>query len=310
MRVTVVVAALNEEAAIGKLLHVLGTQTRVPDEVLIADGGSTDGTLKSVASLTAALPFPVRVLHVPGRIAEGRNRAFAEAGDGVIAVTDADCVPVSGWLEALVKPIENGRAQAVAGGYYAVANGSLERAIATFSWVPLESNSRNFLPSHRSVAVMKSAWAAVGGYREDIDSGEDTRFDIEIRDRFGFVNAVEAQVAWRPRGTIRKTMWQQVFYGAGDGQARNLLAYHAAIAVFVGCELGVFCFVPWVRIASAMGLTVALLFFLAKHLRLFRTFIPDGVFVALLLAILPPCRLVGFAVGFLGLSVRGISKRS
>ena len=43
--VSVVITVKNEAASIETLLHSLGRQTHPPDEIVIVDGGSTDGTL-------------------------------------------------------------------------------------------------------------------------------------------------------------------------------------------------------------------------------------------------------------------------
>jgi glycosyltransferase involved in cell wall biosynthesis len=189
MKIAVVTAVLNEADAIERLLRALAAQTRTPDVLLVADGGSTDGTLEKIAALAPSLPFGVQVLSIPGKIAKGRNAAIAQTQAEIVAVTDADCVPVPQWLEALTAPIESGKAAAVAGGYYADAATPIERAIATFTWVPLTANTTRFLPSHRSVAYLRSVWQTLGGYNEQIDSGEDTSFDLEVEKRFPYVAA-------------------------------------------------------------------------------------------------------------------------
>jgi glycosyltransferase involved in cell wall biosynthesis len=45
MRVSVVATVLNEAQSLSRLLDSLAAQTRLPDEVVFCDGGSTDGTL-------------------------------------------------------------------------------------------------------------------------------------------------------------------------------------------------------------------------------------------------------------------------
>ncbi len=45
MQVSVIVTVYNERDSIGRLLASLAEQTRLPDEVVICDGGSNDGTV-------------------------------------------------------------------------------------------------------------------------------------------------------------------------------------------------------------------------------------------------------------------------
>ena len=53
-----IVRCYNEEAHIGRLLTGALRQTRVPDEIIVVDSGSSDATL-AIASA-----FPVRIVHV------------------------------------------------------------------------------------------------------------------------------------------------------------------------------------------------------------------------------------------------------
>lgn len=308
--ISIVTAALNEEAAIANLLTALAQQSRLPDEVIVADGGSTDGTADIIAALSKTLPFRVRVLHVPGKIAAGRNAAIEAAQGDIIAVTDADCVPGKDWLRDLTAPIVEGRARAAAGGYTADARTSLERAIATFTWVPLSETSTRFLPSHRSVAYERSLWREIGGYDVGIDSGEDTLFDVQVEKACGFAYVPSATVLWKPRSSVRKALRQQIFYGGGDGQARIQVPYHLTIAAFLALELGVFTPLPAWRYAGILAYAAGLAYFARKHHKLFGRLYPDLLPVAELLVLLPAARLAGFCIGLCGVSVRAMLLRS
>ncbi len=50
MRVSVIATVYNEQGSILRLLDSLAAQTRPPDEVVICDGGSSDGTADLVAA--------------------------------------------------------------------------------------------------------------------------------------------------------------------------------------------------------------------------------------------------------------------
>lgn len=308
--VAIVTAVLNEEAAVNVLFEALAQQSRPPDEVIVADGGSTDGTLEAIRLQASRVPFLVRVLSVSGKIAAGRNAAIEAAQSEIIAVTDGDCVPGAHWLSDLTAPIESGTARAAAGGYVADAKSPLERAIATFTWVPLDESNTTFLPSHRSVAFERALWREIGGYDAQIDSGEDTLFDLRIEQTCGFARVPSATVVWKPRNSIAKAIRQQFYYGGGDGQARIQRRYHAAIAAFVLLELGMLAPFGWARIAGALSYGAGLLHFVRKHRKLFGCTWPDIAPLAVLLTVLPAARLAGFAVGACGGSVRAMLHRS
>ena len=74
--VAVCLTVLNETASIDELLGSLAVQTRLPDEVVITDGGSTDGTLDALGRWRGR-GLPLTILHRPGdNISAGRNAAI------------------------------------------------------------------------------------------------------------------------------------------------------------------------------------------------------------------------------------------
>src|SRR4051794_20583419 len=83
------------------MLSALERQTRPPDEIVIVDGGSTDGTLDLIQRWSNERPA-VRVLSAPNtNISAGRNVAIEAASHEWIACTDAGCRPIPTWLEAI-----------------------------------------------------------------------------------------------------------------------------------------------------------------------------------------------------------------
>jgi glycosyltransferase involved in cell wall biosynthesis len=96
------VTVKNEARGLPTLLDSIAAQTRQPDEVVICDGGSTDGTPNL---LRAETRFPLRVIERPGsNISQGRNAAIEAATGDVIASTDAGVRLDPRWLEKLVAP--------------------------------------------------------------------------------------------------------------------------------------------------------------------------------------------------------------
>lgn len=48
MKVSFITTVFNEEKTIGSFLESLFKQTKLPDEVIIVDAGSTDGTISRI----------------------------------------------------------------------------------------------------------------------------------------------------------------------------------------------------------------------------------------------------------------------
>ena len=111
--VSVIIRAKNEAASIGRTLELLAAQTRPPDEVIVVDSGSTDGTLEIVRR------FPARLIEIPAAsFTYGRalNVGIAEASGDYIASLSAHSTPADErWLANLVAPFRNPRGAGVMG---------------------------------------------------------------------------------------------------------------------------------------------------------------------------------------------------
>jgi glycosyltransferase involved in cell wall biosynthesis len=241
--VSVITTVFNEAESIDRLLTSLAAQTRVPDEIVICDGGSSDGTVAQIEAWVAQSMMPVKLIVEPrANISRGRNLAIAAARGPVIAVTDAGVRLDPTWLEHLVAPWTRAtpgcEPVAVAGFFLPDVDGAFQSAMAA-TVLPLRDDVRpeQFLPSSRSVAFTKAAWATTGGYPEWLDYCEDLLFDFAINELHpdqptAFVWAPDAVVYFRPRTNLRSFWTQYYRYARGDGKA-NLWPKRHAIRYFI-----------------------------------------------------------------------------
>ncbi|NUQ36232.1 MAG: glycosyltransferase [Caldilineales bacterium] len=238
--ISLICTVYNEGAAIHRLLESIAGQTLLPDEVLFVDGGSSDDTVAQIEAYADRLPL--RVLVAPGaNISRGRNLAIAAAAGEIIAVTDAGVRLAPVWLEEITWPLrQNAELPAVAGWFEVDAATPFEAAMgATVLPTVSEIDPARFLPSSRSLAVRKSAWAAAGGYPEWLDYCEDLVFDFALRQQGGLGWAPEAVAHFRPRGSLPAFFRQYYRYSRGDGKAdlwrkRHALRYAAYLWIGPG----------------------------------------------------------------------------
>ncbi len=220
MNISVIAPVLNEREHIAVLLDALLHQTVRPDEIIVADGGSTDGTREYLDEVAASEPL-VRIVDGPGGISENRNAAIAAAHGDIIACTDAGCIPQPVWLEEIVKPFDSG-ARFVSGFFRpvgpTVASTSAGVSIMT---VLEEVDPAHHVPAGNSQAFLKSAWVKVGGFPEGLKAAEDTLFGERMKLRgFSPVFAPRALVHWLPPPTIPAMVRKAWRYGHEDGRAR------------------------------------------------------------------------------------------
>jgi glycosyltransferase involved in cell wall biosynthesis len=227
--ITIIATVLNEADNIHLLLDSLAEQTCLPDEIIIVDGGSTDGTLEIMNDYRDRLPL--RILSLPGsRISQGRNAAIAAAQGNIIAATDAGLSLCRHWVECLTAPFLHDADLRVVGGFFeADAHSLFEMAMgAAVSRLPDEIDPNTFLPGSNSIAYRKSDWQAIGAYPEWLDFGEDMVFILKLKQLVGRIAfAPSAVVLFRPRSSLSAFFKQYYHYARGDGKADLWRKRHA-----------------------------------------------------------------------------------
>jgi glycosyltransferase involved in cell wall biosynthesis len=255
LRLSIVATVRNEAATIQTFVDSLLGQSRAPDEIVIVDGASTDGT---VAILQAyAAHGAIRLVSEPCNIAEGRNRGIAAAQGTHLAVTDSGCRVDPHWLREIERCFLSAEApDVVAGNFRFDVKSPFEHAVVLATFPPNrdQTEGARHFPSSRSVAFTKAAWQAAGGYPEWLYAAEDTLFNIRLRQvgmRFAFCPT--AVVYWRPRENWRALARQRINFargnarvGIGEAGYRLNLKLHGAILVMLLASA----WTPWLLVPA------------------------------------------------------------
>jgi glycosyltransferase involved in cell wall biosynthesis len=232
--VSLICTVLNEASTITSLVESVAAMDRLPDECIVVDAGSTDGTAELLARLAERFPW-LKVVSEPGcNIARGRNIAVRMASHRLLAMVDAGCVVDRRWLSALVAAKEADREAAIVAGWTRVLpTNRFEEWVALLQTPPERVDRDAFLPSARSVLVEKAVWEALRGFPEDLTfAGEDTLFMARARERgFRIAFAAEAFVMWQPQRSARAYLRQYHRYGIGDGEAKLHLGLNLKLAL-------------------------------------------------------------------------------
>ncbi len=221
--VSLITTVLNEGNNLADWLDGILSQTVLPEEIIIVDGGSKDGTWEMLVEKSGQNNL-IKVWQHTGNISVGRNFAISKAVGEIIVVTDAGCTYDINWFKKVVEPILSGKSSFAATGFgpwFKPGDGLLTRLIAAATTPAPREFKRNWLPSSRSVAFKKEVWQKAGGYPEWIPLCEDVVFDLKVK-KAGFDTEYvrEALVFWRPRTTLTKYFKQLFGYTRSDGHGK------------------------------------------------------------------------------------------
>jgi glycosyltransferase involved in cell wall biosynthesis len=100
--IAAIVSTYNAPEYLRRVLEGYLVQTRLPDELIVADDGSTEQTAAIVRAFALKAPFVVRHVWQEDqgfRLAEIRNKAVCQATADYLVFTDGDCIPHPRFLE-------------------------------------------------------------------------------------------------------------------------------------------------------------------------------------------------------------------
>ena len=194
MKVTVIIPVRNEGERVTETFESLFGQSRMPDEIVVGDGMSTDDTRERIMRF-ADRGVSVRIVDNPSLFAGGgRNVATAAATGDLIVNLDVGNRPDPRWLEELVRPFEQDDALDYAGGIFVpLMETEFERVAGAIiyyddcvgmTWTR-EELERNVppdpLPGGNCMAYRKPIWQRAGAFCEWAKKGQDRLFSYRIR---------------------------------------------------------------------------------------------------------------------------------
>lgn len=233
MKFSLVSTCLNEMGSFQRWRADLERQTRLPDEIVIVDALSTDGTMEALKAWAKENP-KVQVHFEKCSAARGRNIAIGMASSEHVVSTDMGVTVTPSWFEKIVRPFEEDPEVQIVMGSYAIDESTAKSPAAraehftTGDYRPFirepdgsVSLRPGVVPGNLSIAYTKTAWEALGRLPEDLSLyADDSVFGRQIMaSNFKIAFAPEALVVWKRHRKL-KEFWAEVFrYGKGDGEA-------------------------------------------------------------------------------------------
>ncbi|MCL6584866.1 MAG: glycosyltransferase [bacterium] len=224
LKFSLVVTCFNEMKSLPQWYKDLEAQTRQPDEIIIVDNESTDGTGQFLRSWAERDPR-LKLIIQKCSIARGHNIGNEAAKYEHIVSTDMGIRIDPRWFEEIVRPFEEDLSVEVVAGSYAVDMGTVKTAAARAEYYVKGDQTPilkpGFIISNRSSAYKKEVWRQLGGFPEDLTRcAEDSVFGRQIVQKgYKMAFAPQAKVYWARHAKL-KDFWKETKgYGIGDGEA-------------------------------------------------------------------------------------------
>jgi succinoglycan biosynthesis protein ExoA len=241
--ISVLVPIRNEARSIRRTLEQLVHQGYDPNrfEILVIDGGSTDGTREIVAEFAARMSN-IRFFHNP-RVwsSAARNIGICHARGEILVVVDGHCLLARDWLSAVEQCMVQSGADCLGRPQPLVTPEAtaVGRAIglARSSWLGhhpssfIYSNVERFVPAISvAVAYRRRVFQQLGPFDESFDACEDVEFNHRV-DAAGLRCFFSPRVAVRyeSRTNLRGLFRQLTRYG--QGRMRLLWKHHSTFSL-------------------------------------------------------------------------------
>ena len=263
-----IILTKNSVKTIDKCLNSVFQQTLRPDEVVVVDGHSQDGTLEVVNK------YPVKLVSEPGLgYGYARNIGLENATGDIVAFVDSDCLLEKNYLTELIPPLDTTeiRVGGVGGITYPLNKNIISESLnVRLFGISADSDTKireiDSLGGGTS-AYPKELLKKIGGFDVHVIGGEDFELNLRLRKAGYKLLVVPSAISYHLHPTTLKKLASKWYnYGkflvdlaVKKGQARLLMSTWVwilscfalvAISLFTGkllvwAILLVAFFLPW-----------------------------------------------------------------
>ena len=223
MSVSVIIPTLNEEGCLAQTLALLHPHR--PREIIVVDGGSSDGTCRLAAAAD-------RLLHGPRGRARQMNLGAAHASGETLLFLHADCSLEPGALGEAERLLEG---PGVVAGCFTMrvqAQGLLYRWID--AWASGRVRLTGMIYGDQGLFLRRAVFECLGGFPA-LRLLEDVFFSQALR-RHGRVVVASRRIfvsprRWQQAGLVRQTLrnWLLVTLAAGGVSPDRLARFYPAV---------------------------------------------------------------------------------
>lgn len=234
-RISIIIPVLNEVENIDSLINHLiqSSSSKNIAEIIIVDGGSNDGTIKKVKTLTTAPNANIQLLSAPRGRAKQMNLGAKSATGSILYFLHADSIPPLKFDQLIIKEVENGN-QA---GCFRMQFDSKHWWLRLASWLT-QFSWRACRGGDQSQYISRTLFDDIGGYDERYKIYEDNILINELYARKKFV-VIQKKIKTSTRLYKKHGIWKlqyhfwsiyvKKWFGASADELYNYYKKHIAL---------------------------------------------------------------------------------
>lgn len=195
--ISIVCTTFNDEVEIVSLIQDICSQTELPDEMIIADGGSSDNTVQTINNMSKNSPFPIKV--IGGKrlnISQGLNLAIQVSSGDIIGIVGTGNRYDVDYIRQLKEALLCDEETKVA--YPPIRGQNTTKFAKLYNEAFLKGEKGNRIPSNHGGLLRREVFQKYGLFYDGfVYAGEDTEFyDRLKRNDCKMVCAENAFVWW------------------------------------------------------------------------------------------------------------------
>jgi glycosyltransferase involved in cell wall biosynthesis len=207
---SIIVPTFNEQENICNILKALNNQTatRRDYEIIIVDGGSKDGT-RDLAKKCGA----DKVIMQKGEGIAGAKNDGADVAKGkILATMDADVIPITTWIETLLKWFARERIIGLAGVSASIEKDAISRLSLSFLalWARLCALIGRPLLSGQGSAISLDVFKKIGGFNPEFNMIHDVEIGMRAR-KYGRIAFDKDWIVYTSSRRIKKMGLRKYF---------------------------------------------------------------------------------------------------
>lgn len=253
LKLSVIIAARNEEENIGKLLQTIETQTYPKSlfEVIVVDDHSTDNTATIASSFSFVKLIKLQFDNINSYKKKAIETGIAAASGDLIVITDADCIVQPGWLKTIAAFKQNTNAVFIAAPVVIENAPTLLQTFQSFDFMVLQGITAASVQKRihnmcngANLAYERKTFFEVNGFSgiDHIASGDDMLLMQKISTRFpgriAYLLSKHAIVTTQPAKTWKEFFSQRIRWASKATNYNDIRIFSALFLVyFFNCAL-------------------------------------------------------------------------